>query len=240
MAPIRLALVGLSSSSSSWLSLAHLPYLLSSRGQQKFQIVALVNSSLSSAEAAIKNYNFDPTIVKAYGSPEELAKAEDVDLVVVGTRVDVHYSNIKPLLEGWKATSNGKAAGKERERGVYSEWPLASNLAQVEELIALAKETGVKKTVVGTQGWASPVVQKVVGELLRGGRIGKVLSSELRLSGLTAEREAVQEKTEYFTKREVGGGFWSIGGGHCELFPLLSTLFPSCQDEMWANKKQKQ
>ncbi|EGO53957.1 hypothetical protein NEUTE1DRAFT_124342 [Neurospora tetrasperma FGSC 2508] len=213
MAPIRVALIGLSSSSPSWLSLAHLSYLLSARGQQKFQIVALQNSSLSAAEAAIKKYNFDPTVVKAYGSPEDLAKDENVDLVVSGTRVDVHYGNLKRLLEGWKAT--GKTAGK----GVYSEWPLASNLQQVEELVALAKETGIK-TAVGTQGWASPVVKKI-GEVLKSGRVGKVLSSEVRLSGVTAEREVMQEKTEYFTRREVGGNMWSIGGGH--LIDLLQS-----------------
>ncbi|CCC11193.1 hypothetical protein SMACR_03899 [Sordaria macrospora] len=206
MAPIRLALVGLSSTSPSWLSNAHLPYLLSSRGKDKFQIVALQNSSVEAARKAIDSYKLDPETVKAYGSPEELAKDDNVELVVVGTRVDVHYSNLKPLLEVWKDTSIGK------KRGVYSEWPLASNLQQIEELIQLAKETRVK-TVVGTQGFASPVVKKVE-ELLKSGKIGKVLSSEVRLSGLTEERDAVAEKIEYFTRREVGGNLWSIGGGH--------------------------
>lgn len=220
MALIRVALIGLSSSSPSWLSLAHLSYLLSARGQQKFQIVALQNSSLSAAEAAIKKYNFDPTVVTAYGTPEDLAKDEDVELVVSGTRVDVHYGNLKGVLEGWKAT--GKTSGK----GLYSEWPLASNLQQVEELIALAKETGIK-TVVGTQGLASPVVKKI-GEVLKSGRVGKVLSSEMRLSGVTAEREAMQEKTEYFTKRETGGNMWSIGGGHCEFLFLFPRFYQNC------------
>ncbi|KAL0469317.1 hypothetical protein QR685DRAFT_283387 [Neurospora intermedia] len=223
MVLIRVALIGLSSSSPSWLSLAHLSYLLSARGQQKFQIVALQNSSLSAAEAAIKKYNFDPTVVTAYGTPEDLAKDEDVELVVSGTRVDVHYGNLKGVLEGWKAT--GKTSGK----GLYSEWPLASNLQQVEELIALAKETGIK-TVVGTQGLASPVVKKI-GEVLKSGRAGKVLSSEMRLSGVTAEREAMQEKTEYFTKRETGGNMWSIGGGH------LIDLLQSALGELQTNVK---
>lgn len=222
MAPIRLALVGLSSTSSSWLSNAHLPYLLSSRGKDKFQIVALQNSSVEAARKAIDSYKLDPETVKAYGSPEELAKDDNVELVVVGTRVDVHYSNLKPLLEVWKDTSIGK------KRGVYSEWPLASNLQQIEELIQLAKETRVK-TVVGTQGFASPVVKKVE-ELLKSGKIGKVLSSEVRLSGLTEERDAVAEKIEYFTRREVGGNLWSIGGGHSmsfSFFPfILLSFFP--------------
>lgn len=216
MAPLRLALVGLSSSSPSWLAMSHLPYLLSPRGLEKYQIVALLNSSLASAEAAIKTYNLDPSIIKAYGSAEELAQDREVDLVVVGTRVDVHYGNLKPLLEGWKAFSEGDgkglAMGQKKKRGVYSEWPLASNLQQVEELITLARE-GEVKTVVGTQGFASPVVKKVE-KVLKSGRVGKVLSSEFRLSGVTAEREAVGEKTSYFAEREKGGNFWSIGGGH--------------------------
>ena len=105
--------------------------------------VALQNSSLKAAKKSIEHYKLDPTIVKPYGLPEELAEDERVDLVVVGTRVDVHYQVVKGLLEGWK--SLGKGVGK----GVYCEWPLPLNLAQVNELVALAEETRVR-TVVGT------------------------------------------------------------------------------------------
>lgn len=228
MAPIRLALTGLSSTTpTSWLSTSHLPYLLSPRGQQRYQIVALQNSSVEAARKAIEHYHFDSEKVKAYGSAEELAKDGEVDLVVVGTRVDLHFGGIKPLLTTWKTDGNGKG----KKRGVYSEWPLASNLQQVEELVKLAQESGVK-TVVGTQGFASPVVKKVE-EVLRSGKVGKVLSTEVRLSGLTADRVKVQEKMEYHTQRKVGGNLWSIGGGHCMFFSWFpffhsSFLFGRC------------
>lgn len=55
MAPIRLGIIGLSSSAvTSWASGAHLPYLLSPRGLAKYKIVALCNSSVESAKSAIK------------------------------------------------------------------------------------------------------------------------------------------------------------------------------------------
>ena len=43
---------------------------------------------------------------------------------------------------------------------MFSEWPLARNLDEAKELAALAKEAGVR-TLIGTQAWQSPLVNKV-------------------------------------------------------------------------------
>lgn len=70
MAPIRIALIGLSASSTtSWAAEAHLPYLLSARGKQHYTIVALLNSSQQVAEAARSTFALSPD-VKTYGDPE--------------------------------------------------------------------------------------------------------------------------------------------------------------------------
>lgn len=67
MAPIRVALIGLSSSAkTSWAAQAHLPYLLSPKGKSHYKIVALLNSSVQAAEAAREYFGL-PTDVKAYG-----------------------------------------------------------------------------------------------------------------------------------------------------------------------------
>ncbi|KAK3402356.1 hypothetical protein B0T20DRAFT_451180 [Sordaria brevicollis] len=211
--PLRLALIGLSSTSpSSWLSLAHLPYLLSPHGLARYQIIALLNSSLSSAAAAISHYGLDPSIVRPYGSAEDLAQEREVDLVVVGTRVDVHYGNLKPLLEGWRdwrrGDGKGLRMGQMKKRGVY--W-------------------GVR-TVVGTQGWGSPVVKKIRDVLgSKEGKLGKVLSTELRISGMTGDREKLGEKMAYFAERKVGGNLWTIGGGH--MIDLLQSLLGELKPE---------
>lgn len=136
MAPIRTAIIGLSTNAiTNWAAAAHLPYLLSPAGKSKFEIVALCNSTIESAKAAIKAFNLAPS-TKAYGSPDEVARDPDVQFVVVCTRVDKHYDTAYPSVK----------AGKD----VYVEWPLAENEARAGELAELArKKSG--KTVVGLQ-----------------------------------------------------------------------------------------
>jgi len=72
MSPIRVGLIGLSGAppdkyeGTSWTPSAHLPYLTSS---PDYKIIALLNSSVESAKAAITRYNL-PSSTKAYSSPE--------------------------------------------------------------------------------------------------------------------------------------------------------------------------
>ncbi|RGP80264.1 hypothetical protein FLONG3_1565 [Fusarium longipes] len=198
MAPIRTAIVGLSSSAkTSWASRAHLPYLLSPLGRSKYQIVALQNSSVEAARNAIAHYNL-PSDTKAYGTSEELAADKDVDLVVVATRVDVHHSNALPNVKAGKT--------------VFVEWPLAQDVKHAKELVDAANDNNAK-TLVGLQGRLSPPVVKI-RELLNEGRIGKVLSSELHGTGGTNDREILPSTLQYFTQREVGGNVFTIGLAH--------------------------
>ncbi|KAF5667808.1 GAL80-like transcription co-repressor [Fusarium heterosporum] len=200
MAPIRTAIVGLSSSAkTSWASNAHLPYLLSSRGRSKYQIVALQNSSVEAAQRAIAHYNLPPE-TKAYGSPDDLAKDTEVELVVVATRVDVHQSSALPSVKAGKT--------------VYSEWPLAQDAQHARELATVAKENGVK-TLVGLQGRFAPPIVKI-RDLVKEGRIGKILSSELHAAGGTNDRDILPSSLQYFTERAVGGNIFTIGLGHSE------------------------
>lgn len=201
MSPIRVAIIGLSSSAAtSWASSAHLPYLLSPRGQQKYQIVALLNSSVDAARAAIKHYSLDPETVKPYGDPESLAADPEIDLVVNCTRVDVHYPTILPSVR----------AGK----NVFVEWPLADNTERARELTEIIKKKG-SRSIVGLQGRFAPPVVKL-RQLLNDGTIGKVLSSEIRGYGGTNGRVDFPQALAYFADRSVGGNVYTIGFGHCE------------------------
>ena len=123
-----------------------------------------------------------------------------VDLVVCSVRVDNHYKTTKPSIE----------AGK----NVFVEWPLASNIEDVTELTALAKEKGVK-TMVALEGRVSPIYLKVKA-LLQENRIGKVLNSSVVASGGTKARDSVNEGIRYFLDRRVGGNFHTIIMGHCK------------------------
>lgn len=205
MAPIRTAIIGLSSTAiTSWASTAHLPYLLSPLGRQKFQIVALCNTSVEAAQRAISTYSLPPD-TKAYGDPQALADDANIDLVVCCTRVDVHYSTILPSVK----------AGK----GVFVEWPLAQDAARARELVGATSEAGGGRTLVGLQGRVAPVYVKI-RKLLDEGRIGKVLSSEARAAGGSLDREFLPPGLKYFTDRSVGGNIITIGFAHSQIPPL--------------------
>jgi len=199
--PLRIGLIGLSSSAkTSWAVGAHLPYLLSEQGRSKYRIVALLNSSVDAAKKAISQFN-PPAETKAYGDPESLAADPDVDFVVCNTRVDKHYETILPSVKAGKA--------------VYSEWPLAQDAAHARELVEAAKTSG-SRTLVGLQGRLSPVALRVRELVEKEGRIGKVLSSELRVSGGTNDRLELPTGLAYFADRKIGGNIYTIGFGHCE------------------------
>ncbi|RFU74812.1 oxidoreductase family [Trichoderma arundinaceum] len=212
MAPIRTAIVGLSASAiTSWASAAHLPYLLSARGREKYQIVALCNSSVEAAKRAIELFKLPPE-TKAYGDPQALADDKDVELVVVSTRVDVHYSTALPSAK----------AGKK----VFVEWPLAHDVAHAKELVDAARAGG-GRTLVGHQGREAPPILKL-RQLLEQGSIGKVLSSEIRATGGTNDRETLLSGLKYFTDRSVGGNIVTIGVGH--LFDQVQYILGDLQN----------
>lgn len=72
MAPVRVGLIGLSGTppdkyeGTSWAASAHLPYLTAS---PHYEIVALLNTTVESAKAAIERYKL-PAETKAYGNPD--------------------------------------------------------------------------------------------------------------------------------------------------------------------------
>lgn len=199
MAPIRVGLIGLSGAPQdeyegvAWTPNAHLPYLVTS---PDYEVAALLNSSASSAKAAIEKYNL-PASTKAYGDPEDLAKDANVDLVVCSTRVDRHFQPIRPSI----------IAGK----SIFVEWPLEKNLAIAKEMAALAAKYNAK-TMVGIQGSFSPVVRKLK-QVIESGKIGNIVSSDVCASVGNGGRTE-SKNVRYFLDRKVGGNLLSIHFGH--------------------------
>ncbi|WP_437344782.1 Gfo/Idh/MocA family protein [Streptomyces tubercidicus] len=102
-----------------------------------------------------------------FSSAEELARSEEVDLVVVTVRVPQHLELIRPALEAGKM--------------VFSEWPLGADLAQAEELADLAHRRGVL-TAVGLQARSAPPL-RYLRDLVAEGYVGRVLSTSMLGSG---------------------------------------------------------
>ncbi|KAJ5091842.1 NAD(P)-binding protein [Penicillium alfredii] len=196
MPRIRTALIGLSSSAkTSWAEHGHLPYLLSPRGQSHYEIVALLNSTAASAQAAKHEFGL-PATVKAYGDAASLAADPDIDLVVCCTRVDIHYDNTEPSLKAGKA--------------VYIEWPIAENFARA---AALMEGKQWRNSIAGLQGRLSPVAFRVK-TLLQSGEIGKILSSDIHAFADLLKRDSLPEGLAYFARREVGGNPVTIAYAH--------------------------
>ena len=198
--PVHAALIGLSSSAvTSWASAAHLPALLTPTGRSKITISALLNSSVDAAKSAIQKYDL-PAETKAYGTPEDLAADPDIDLVICNTRVDKHYETIISSVK----------AGKD----VYLEWPIAAKQEHIDELVESAKRSGSRVAVGLQRRWAPPVVK--LRETLDGGkgRLGKILSSDVRAFGGTNDREIPPTGLKYFAQKEIGGNPVVIGLGH--------------------------
>jgi hypothetical protein len=99
-----------------------------------------------------------------------------VDIVAVSVNVPQHYDLIRPALE----------AGKD----VFSEWPLARNLAEADELVQLAKEKGVR-TSVGLQARQNPSILKAK-EIVASGKLGKILNTTL-YGHVSASRQSMAE-----------------------------------------------
>jgi predicted dehydrogenase len=201
MAPIRVGLIGLSSTVVQGLAPGrwgrqHLNSLLPS---PKYRIVALCNSSIDSARKAIAVNNL-PLETMAYGSPDDMARDPDVDLVVVCVRVGKHLAIAKPALL--------------HKKDILVEWPLGASIAEVEELANLAKEAGVK-TAVGVQSRADPVVRKL-RELISTGAVGEVVSSMMWVGSNMIVPDSWQEGTEYFLDINSGGSLFQILFGHGE------------------------
>lgn len=205
MPPIRVALIGLSATATGtgWAATAHLPFLIKS---PNFTITALCNSSIDAAKNAIEAYQL-PSTTKAYGSPSDLAKDADIDLVIANTRVDKHAEVLLPSLK----------AGKD----VFCEWPLDRNEVVAKEMLAAAKQGG-GKAFVGLQGRQSRII-KTVKNLISSGKIGRVLSSSI-LGALTNGGAEEGTAVTYFTNRSVGGNQFTIGVGHCKFSSLLTYI----------------
>ncbi|KAI1770041.1 NAD(P)-binding protein [Hypoxylon cercidicola] len=158
-------------------------------------IVALLNSSVSAAEAA-REYFTLPFNVKAYGNPDDLATDSDVDLVVCCTRVDTHGLTTGPSLRAGKA--------------LYVEWPLVKDY---EEAVALTGDKRIDNSIIGLQGLVSPIVLKLK-EIIHTGRVGRGLSSDIRAYGNLLPSDTLPEGLSYFADRTVGGNHITIAYGH--------------------------
>lgn len=194
--PTRIGFVG-ASAKGSWAARAHVPYLTSARAKELnlYTVTAIQNSSVASAETSVKDFGLGDAA--AYDDPSSLASDPNVDVVAISVKVPSHYDAILPALN----------AGKD----VFSEWPLARNLDEAEQLTTLAKEKGVR-TLIGLQARQNPSVV-AAKKIVEAGELGEILGTTMRGYGLIFGEQTTQNML-YTTPIENGANLLTIPAGH--------------------------
>ena len=151
------------------------------------EMYAAASRCLEKAEAFAEEYGFE----KAYGTYEEMAADENVDLVYVATPISEHCANVKMLLE------NG--------RNVLCEKAFAVNAREAREMTELAKEKGL---LLAEAMWVRYMpMAKTLQEIISSGAIGRPYT-------LTANLGYLLESIPRMMKPELAGGALLDVGGY--------------------------
>lgn len=143
------------------------------------RIYAVASRSLEKADAFAERFQIE----KAYGSYEEMAADENVDLVYAASPMSEHYENVKMLI----------AHG----RNVLCEKSFAVNQKQAEEMIRLAREKGV---LLAEAMWVRYMpMWNTIRQVLAKGAIGEPMT-------LTANLCYLIGNVPRLLKPELGGG----------------------------------
>lgn len=184
--PVGVGIVGLSATEG-WAARAHVPALAQLDGMD---LRGLVASSVASGRRAGAAHG-----VPAYPSAEALAQAPDVDLVVVAVKVPDHRDPIEAALRA--------------DVAVLSEWPLAVDLPEAQEL---QRAAAGRRTFVGLQGRTTPTF-RWLADLVRDGYVGDVLSTAIVAASL-GWGTPTSERARYTLDRRNGATLLTIVGGH--------------------------
>ena len=146
---------------------------------ERHSVVAVAARSLDRARAFAKTFDID----RAYGSYEELAADNDVEVVYVGSVNPTHLSIVTMMLQ------HGKH--------VLCEKPLGINVKETEAMLNLAKEKGL---FLMEAMWARcQESNALLKKAIEGGELGQVLNSQ-GIFGVPIE------KVDRVKKIELGGG----------------------------------
>mgnify|MGYP005761997851 CR=1 FL=1 len=143
------------------------------------EVYAVASRSLEKAEAFAERFQIE----KAYGSYEEMAADENVDLVYVASPMSEHYENVKMLI------SHG--------RNILCEKAFALNEEQAREMLMLAEKKGV---LLAEAMWVRYMpMWNTIREVLHSGIIGEPMTVTANLCYLIGN-------VPRLIRPELGGG----------------------------------
>lgn len=183
---IRVGIIG----TGGWARYGHIPTL---QALDAFEVVALSGRNL----AKVRGYADEFGIAHAFDDAEQLINHPEVDLVVVLAPTPEHGRLSKKVVE----------AGKD----VYSEWPLSTNTAESERVLALAQTKGVTH-VVGLQRRFSPS-SRYWHDLVRQGYVGKLRAVRMSV-GVEAFSAVMPEAARWAVDPDNFTHLLPVYGGH--------------------------
>jgi predicted dehydrogenase len=135
---IRVGIVGatLTQGGSGWGANAHVPAL---KALPHYSLKAVCTAHEDTAKASAAAFGAE----RAFHRFSDMAASPDVDLIVVCVRVPGHRELVMSGLQAGKA--------------VFCEWPLGANLAEAEEMAALALQRSLTN-IVGLQARSDPTI----------------------------------------------------------------------------------
>jgi predicted dehydrogenase len=155
---IRVGIVGatVTQGGSGWGANAHVPAL---KALPHYELAAVCTSHEDTAKASAAAFGAG----RAFHRFSDMAAHPDIDLIAVCVRVPGHRELVM--------------AGLQAGKPVFCEWPLGANLAEAQEMAALARQRSLK-TVVGLQARSDPAIL-YARDLIQEGYIGEVLTANL-------------------------------------------------------------
>jgi predicted dehydrogenase len=187
--PIGVGIVGLSAGGG-WAASAHVPALAA---LECYELRGVAASSPESAVAAGERYQ----VPLRFETAAELAAHDAIDLVVVAVKVPHHLELVRTAIDAGKL--------------VYCEWPLGRNLAEAEEMAALAAGRGVR-TAIGLQARAAPTF-RYLKDLIEDGYVGEVLSTSVVAAGVNWGA-TFRPGGDYMLDRANGATMLTVPFGH--------------------------
>ena len=188
---IRVGIVGatVTVGGSGWGARTHVPAL---HALPEYQLKAVCTAHEETATASAAAFGAE----LAFADFDRMVAHPDIDLIAVVVRVPQHYQLTMKALRAGKAT--------------FCEWPLGADLAEAEELAAVARGYGLA-TLVGLQARSDPAV-RAARELIDQGYVGEMLVANLTV---ISSGQYVRGKGRIWqSQRKNGANPLTIAGGH--------------------------
>jgi len=197
-APIKTAVIGYGFSAKTF----HIPFITS---LPEFELTAISSSQVDAVTSDWPN-------AKHYLSADDLIKSSDAELVIITAPNDVHFSLAKTALE--------------QNKHVIIEKPFVTNVADGEELIALAAEKGLILSVYNNRRWDGDYL--TVKKLIQDGSLGEIKCFESHF-----DRFRPEVRQRWREQSTTGGGILFDLGPHLidqtlELFGVPDAITAQC------------